>query len=105
MLTLVLSPAALRTATENSYLLKGRRLETMVKLMLGSMIIGLGVGEGPLSGVMVISMAVMGVKPSAPVIQDRLTLRSPTSNVLKLVTGSAGTGEREGERERERERE
>ena len=74
----------------------------MVRFMGGSIIMGLGVGESPRSGVMVISILVMGVKPSAPVIHERRTLRSAILDATKLVTGSGGTACECGGRERER---
>ena len=71
----------------------------------------MGFVEGglPLSGVTRISMPVMGVNPSRPVIQDRDTVVSVNAVTMRLVTGSAGTmcvyvcvcRERERERERE----
>ena len=52
---------------------------------------GLVEGGLPRSGVTRISMPVMGVNPSNPVIQDRDTEVSVNAVTIKLVTGSAGT--------------
>ena len=52
---------------------------------------GLMEGGAPRLGVTRISMPVMGVNPSNPVIQDRETEVSVNAVTIKLATGSAGT--------------
>ena len=52
---------------------------------------GFMVGGLPRSGVTRISMPVIGVNPSRPVIQDRDTVVSVNTVTIRLVTGSAGT--------------
>ena len=87
---LSLVPAALITATENSWSLNGSRSLIVVELDGGRMI-GFMLGGLPRSGVTKISMLVMGVRPSPPVIQDRDTLVSIKAVTMRLFTGSAGT--------------
>ena len=48
-------------------------------------------GGAPRSGVTRISMPVMGLNSSCPVIQDRDTVVSVNPVTVRLVTGSAGT--------------
>ena len=90
ILLLSLVPAALITATENSCSLNGSSSLIVVEFDGGRMI-GFVLGGLPRSGVTKISMLVMGVRPSPPVIQERDTLVSATAVTVRLITGSAGT--------------
>ena len=90
ILRLSLRPAAFTTAMENVWSLNGSRSSMVVELV-GFRVRGFVLGLAPLSGKTRISIPVMGVKPSPPVIQEREMLVSPTVVSMRLLTGSAGT--------------
>ena len=87
---LSLVPAKFRTVTENSCALNGSSSVITVELV-GGRRMGFVLGGSPRSGVTKISMLVMGVKPSPPVLQERDTVVSVKSVTMRFSTGSAGT--------------